>query len=33
VIVTQTLPLDCTIPQELNKLAQAQMDEALAELR
>ena len=33
VIVTPTLPPDCTIPQELNRLAQVQMDEALAELR
>jgi 1-acyl-sn-glycerol-3-phosphate acyltransferase len=33
VIVTPTLPLDCIIPQELNRLAQAQMDQALAELR
>jgi 1-acyl-sn-glycerol-3-phosphate acyltransferase len=33
VIVTPTLPLECTIPQELNRLAQAQMDQALAELR
>jgi 1-acyl-sn-glycerol-3-phosphate acyltransferase len=33
VIVTPPLPLDCEIPQELNRLAQHQMDEALAELR
>nr|WP_232316375.1 lysophospholipid acyltransferase family protein [Candidatus Burkholderia verschuerenii] len=33
VIVTPCLPVDCEIPQELNKLAQAQMDAALAELR
>ncbi|CDY79766.1 1-acyl-sn-glycerol-3-phosphate acyltransferase [Caballeronia glathei] len=33
VIVTPTLPLDCTIPQELNKLAQEQMDAGLAQLR
>ena len=33
VIVTPCLPLDCEIPQELNRMAQTQMDEALAELR
>ncbi|MDR5775240.1 MULTISPECIES: lysophospholipid acyltransferase family protein [unclassified Caballeronia] len=33
VIVTPALPLECEIPQELNRLAQAQMDAALAELR
>jgi 1-acyl-sn-glycerol-3-phosphate acyltransferase len=33
VIVTPTLPADCKVPQELNRLAQVQMDEALARLR
>jgi 1-acyl-sn-glycerol-3-phosphate acyltransferase len=33
VIVTPPLPLECDVPQELNRLAQAQMDDALAELR